>query len=78
MRHVQEKDPPHGGYSVSRRQRRGIYRARGVRLRLRPPLAAHWKANKETHMNVEYLIVGLIALAVGIYLAIALLWPDRF
>lgn len=29
-------------------------------------------------MNIEYLIVGLIALAVGVYLAIALLWPDRF
>jgi K+-transporting ATPase KdpF subunit len=29
-------------------------------------------------MNIEYLIVGLIAVAVGVYLAIALLWPDRF
>jgi K+-transporting ATPase KdpF subunit len=29
-------------------------------------------------MNIEYLIVGLIALGVGVYLAIALLWPDRF
>lgn len=29
-------------------------------------------------MNFEYLIVGLIALLVGIYLAVALLWPDRF
>ncbi len=29
-------------------------------------------------MNIEYLIVGLITLAVGIYLAIALLWPDQF
>lgn len=29
-------------------------------------------------MNVEYLIVGLIALGVGMYLAAALLWPDRF
>lgn len=29
-------------------------------------------------MNFEYLIVGLIALAIGIYLTIALLWPDRF
>jgi K+-transporting ATPase KdpF subunit len=29
-------------------------------------------------MNVEYLIVGLIAIAVGVYLAVALLWPDRF
>ena len=29
-------------------------------------------------MNVEYLIVGLIALAIGVYLAVALVWPDRF
>ena len=29
-------------------------------------------------MNFEYLIVGLIALAIGAYLVIALLWPDRF
>ncbi len=29
-------------------------------------------------MNFEYLIVGLIALAVGVYLVMALLWPDRF
>ncbi len=29
-------------------------------------------------MNFEYLIVGLIAIGVGIYLAVALLWPDRF
>lgn len=29
-------------------------------------------------MNVEYLIVGLIALGVGVYLVFALLWPDRF
>jgi K+-transporting ATPase KdpF subunit len=29
-------------------------------------------------MNFEYLIVGLIALAIGVYLAMALLWPDRF
>ncbi|HEX8733341.1 MAG: potassium-transporting ATPase subunit F [Chloroflexota bacterium] len=29
-------------------------------------------------MNVEYLLVGLIALAIGVYLAIALLWPERF
>ncbi|MFI5278290.1 MAG: potassium-transporting ATPase subunit F [Ktedonobacterales bacterium] len=32
----------------------------------------------EATMNIEYLIVGLIALAVGVYLTIALLWPDRF
>ena len=29
-------------------------------------------------MNFEYLIVGLVALAIGVYLATALLWPDRF
>jgi K+-transporting ATPase KdpF subunit len=29
-------------------------------------------------MNFEYLIVGLIAIAVGVYLVMALLWPDRF
>jgi K+-transporting ATPase KdpF subunit len=29
-------------------------------------------------MNFEYLIVGLIALVVGVYLAVALIWPDRF
>lgn len=29
-------------------------------------------------MNFEYLFVGLIAFAIGVYLAMALLWPDRF
>lgn len=29
-------------------------------------------------MNIEYLIVGIIAVAVGVYLTVALLWPDRF
>jgi hypothetical protein len=29
-------------------------------------------------MNFEYLIVGMVAIVVGVYLAIALLWPDRF
>lgn len=29
-------------------------------------------------MNLEYLLVGLVALAVAIYLAVALLRPDTF
>lgn len=29
-------------------------------------------------MNIEYVLVGLIALATGVYLAVALIWPDRF
>jgi K+-transporting ATPase KdpF subunit len=29
-------------------------------------------------MNIEYLLVGLISLAIGVYLAVALIWPDRF
>ncbi len=29
-------------------------------------------------MNFEYLIMAVIALAVGVYLTMALLWPDRF
>ncbi|HEX9067967.1 MAG TPA: K(+)-transporting ATPase subunit F [Ktedonobacterales bacterium] len=29
-------------------------------------------------MNLEYLLVGLVALGLAIYLAIALLKPDRF
>jgi K+-transporting ATPase KdpF subunit len=29
-------------------------------------------------MNLEYIIMGVISLAVGIYLAIALLRPDKF
>jgi K+-transporting ATPase KdpF subunit len=29
-------------------------------------------------MNLEYLIVGLVALGLAIYLAIALLKPDHF
>jgi len=36
------------------------------------------KGIQEAHMNLEYLIVGLIALAVAVYLTMALLWPDRF
>ncbi len=29
-------------------------------------------------MNIEYLIMAVIAIAVGVYLTMALLWPDRF
>lgn len=29
-------------------------------------------------MNIEYLLVGLVALPVMIYLAVALLRPDKF
>ncbi len=29
-------------------------------------------------MSIEYIVVGLIALGVAVYLAIALLRPDRF
>jgi K+-transporting ATPase KdpF subunit len=29
-------------------------------------------------MGIEYLIVGLVALAIGVYLLMALLRPDKF
>lgn len=29
-------------------------------------------------MHLEYLLVGLVALAVAVYLAVALLRPDKF
>ena len=29
-------------------------------------------------MNLEYLLVGLVALALALYLAVALIWPGRF
>lgn len=29
-------------------------------------------------MQFEYLIMSVIAVAVGVYLTVALLWPDRF
>ena len=29
-------------------------------------------------MNIEYLLTGLAALAIGIYLVVALLRPDKF
>jgi K+-transporting ATPase KdpF subunit len=29
-------------------------------------------------MNLEYLLTGLVALAIGVYLVVALLRPDRF
>jgi K+-transporting ATPase KdpF subunit len=29
-------------------------------------------------MNLEYLLVGLVALALAVYLVVALVWPDRF
>jgi K+-transporting ATPase KdpF subunit len=35
-------------------------------------------AYKGGAMNLEYLLVGLVALGLAIYLAIALLKPDRF
>jgi K+-transporting ATPase KdpF subunit len=29
-------------------------------------------------VNIEYLLTGLVALAIGVYLVVALLRPDRF
>lgn len=29
-------------------------------------------------MNIEYLLIGLVALAIGVYLVVALLRPDKF
>lgn len=29
-------------------------------------------------MTIEYALVGLIAFGIGVYLAMALIWPDRF
>ncbi len=29
-------------------------------------------------MNIEYLFTGLVALAIGVYLVVALLRPDKF
>jgi K+-transporting ATPase KdpF subunit len=29
-------------------------------------------------MTIEYLLIGLVALAIGVYLVVALLRPDRF
>jgi K+-transporting ATPase KdpF subunit len=33
---------------------------------------------EERGMNIEYLLTGLVALAIGIYLVVALLRPDKF
>lgn len=33
---------------------------------------------EEWIMNIEYLLTGLVALAIGIYLVVALLRPDKF
>jgi K+-transporting ATPase KdpF subunit len=33
---------------------------------------------REDLMGIEYLIVGLVALGVGVYLLMALLRPDKF
>jgi hypothetical protein len=43
-----------------------------------PATASSGVRRNEASMNFEYLIVGLIAIVVGVYLAMALLWPDRF
>ena len=29
-------------------------------------------------MNIEYVLTGLVALAIGVYLVVALLRPDKF
>jgi K+-transporting ATPase KdpF subunit len=29
-------------------------------------------------VNIEYLLTGLVALAIGVYLVVALLRPDKF
>jgi K+-transporting ATPase KdpF subunit len=37
-----------------------------------------WERGSGLTVNVEYALVGLVALLVMIYLAVALLRPDRF
>jgi K+-transporting ATPase KdpF subunit len=36
------------------------------------------KGIEERAMNIEYLLTGLVALAIGVYLVVALLRPDKF
>ncbi|MGZ3583308.1 MAG: potassium-transporting ATPase subunit F, partial [Ktedonobacterales bacterium] len=50
---------------------------------MRPALVAsddlNYRRNDEDDdMNVEYIVTGIIALLVGVYLMIALLRPDKF
>jgi K+-transporting ATPase KdpF subunit len=35
-------------------------------------------AGGATISGLEYLLTGIVALGVAIYLAVALLWPDKF
>ena len=41
-------------------------------------LHADVSSREERRMNLEYLLTGLVALAIGVYLVVALLRPDRF
>lgn len=50
---------------------------------MRPTLAppdklTHTKNDEDNEMNLEYIVTGIIALLVAIYLTIALLRPDKF
>ncbi len=36
------------------------------------------KHDEDTDMNLEYIVTGIIALLVAVYLTIALLRPDKF
>jgi F subunit of K+-transporting ATPase len=50
---------------------RVVRRAHRVRVRVRQALS-------EVYMNIEYLLVGFVAVLVMTYLAVALLRPDKF
>jgi K+-transporting ATPase KdpF subunit len=38
----------------------------------------HGRNDEDDDMNVEYIVTGIIALLVAVYLTVALLRPDKF
>ena len=49
-------------------------RRRAIRIIKMPALPAR----EERCVNIEYVLTGLVALAIGVYLVVALLRPDKF
>lgn len=55
-----------------------LYRHYGGLLRRQRRAGLRLRTLEESEVNAVYVVAGVVALAVMIYLLVALLWPEKF
>lgn len=73
----------YGRHTICARFSRVVLRPHRIRVCMRQALAPsdeliHGRIEEDNDMGLEYIVTGIIALLVGVYLMIALLRPDLF